>query len=265
MKISVASDLHLEFGSVEIKNHDQAAILILSGDIVPVHCFRQTSQRRIAQSFRDLINQASKDFEHVIYVAGNHEFYHGSWTGSLLDLRLECAQWHNVHFLERETVTLQDTLFVGGTLWTNMNKGDPLTLHAVRDMINDFKIIHNDNHGRHLTPQDTVDRHDQTVDFFRCILEHNPHTNTVIVTHHAPSTLSIHKQYQGDTVMNGAYCSDLSQLMLDHDNLKLWTHGHMHTTSDYTIGQCRVICNPRGYLGWEARAHDWQLVTVELD
>jgi hypothetical protein len=28
----------------------------------------------------------------------------------------------------------------------------------------------------------------------------------------------------------------------------LWVHGHMHESSDYQIGQCRVVCNPCGYM-----------------
>ena len=33
MKISLASDVHLEFGQLEIKNTENAKVLILSGDI----------------------------------------------------------------------------------------------------------------------------------------------------------------------------------------------------------------------------------------
>ena len=28
----------------------------------------------------------------------------------------------------------------------------------------------------------------------------------------------------------------------------LWIHGHTHTSFDYRVGGCRVICNPRGYM-----------------
>ena len=27
----------------------------------------------------------------------------------------------------------------------------------------------------------------------------------------------------------------------------LWIHGHVHESYDYDIGNCRVVCNPRGY------------------
>ena len=30
----------------------------------------------------------------------------------------------------------------------------------------------------------------------------------------------------------------------------LWIHGYTHTTFDYRVGNCRVVCNPRGYKLW---------------
>jgi len=51
--------------------------------------------------------------------------------------------------------------------------------------------------------------------------------------------------------MNGGYASDLSNFILDHPQIKLWTHGHMHQCFDYMIGSTRVVCNPRGYEGHE--------------
>jgi hypothetical protein len=32
------------------------------------------------------------------------------------------------------------------------------------------------------------------------------------------------------------------------DQVDVWCHGHMHNSSDYTVGDGRVLCNPRGYL-----------------
>jgi hypothetical protein len=30
------------------------------------------------------------------------------------------------------------------------------------------------------------------------------------------------------------------------------------------IGETRVVCNPRGYHGHEARADEWKLLTVDI-
>jgi hypothetical protein len=43
------------------------------------------------------------------------------------------------------------------------------------------------------------------------------------------------------------YVSDLDDLIFDNPQIKYWSHGHTHESVDYMIGDCRVVCNPRGY------------------
>jgi hypothetical protein len=64
--------------------------------------------------------------------------------------------------------------------------------------------------------------------------------------------------------MNGCYSSDLEAFILDHPEICLWTHGHTHEDFDYMIGTTRVVCNPRGYIGYEQRADTWQPKLIEL-
>jgi hypothetical protein len=187
-------------------------------------------------------------FPHVIYVAGNHEFYNGKFHKGIDYLRTECAAFPNVHFLERDMKVIDDVVFVGGTLWTDMNKGDPLTLHAVRDMMNDFRIIRNDQKGyTPLKPMDVALRHRETLQYIKHIVSEHKDKRCVVVGHHSPSFQSVSEGYKHETLMNGAYHSDLSEFILDHPQIKLWTHGHTHHCFDYTIGETRIVCNPRGY------------------
>jgi hypothetical protein len=51
--------------------------------------------------------------------------------------------------------------------------------------------------------------------------------------------------------MNGGYSSSLDEFIVDHPQIKLWTHGHTHELFDYMVGETRVVCNPRGYVGHE--------------
>jgi len=281
MKISVGSDIHLEFGDFDVANPDGAEVLVLSGDIMlaqDLHDHPDSltltqaqimdslgSRQALALRFRDFLRRCSEAYKHVIYVAGNHEFYHGRWVENIQDLRRECAVYPNIHFLERDSVTIDGVLFVGGTLWTDMNKTDPLTLHSVVSMMNDFQVIRNDLKGfRRITAMDTVERHLGTVGYIRTVLQQNPDTPAVVVGHHAPTHLSVHPRYAHDDLMNGAYRSDLSELILDHPQIRLWTHGHTHEDFDYQIGSTRVVCNPRGYVGYEPRAQDYQFKTLEI-
>jgi Icc-related predicted phosphoesterase len=195
----------------------------------------------------------SFQFPHVIYVAGNHEFYSdGDFYGGLAQLGLACMVHENVHFLERASVEINDVLFVGGTLWTDMNKYDPLTLHAVRDMMNDYRAIRDDKLGyTKLKPSTTCERHKQTREYIFHVASENKDKKIVVCTHHTPSFQSCADMYKGEYLMNGAYHSELSDVILDHPQIKLWTHGHTHDCFDYQIGETRVVCNPRGYDNWE--------------
>ena len=276
MKIAVASDLHLEFEDINLKNEEGAEVLILSGDILianDLHDHRAPSnpptmadrmdlgtRQTCAYRYRDFMKRIAFQFPHVIVVAGNHEFYHGKWIASLIHLRAEYGQFPNVYFLERDTKVIDDVTFMGGTLWTDCNKFDPITLHALGDMMQDFNCIRNDEKGyTKLRPAHAVARHRQTVEYFRHVLSHNKDNKCVIVGHHAPSSLSIDDCYKNQFTMNGGYFSDLSELILDNPQIKLWTHGHMHNNSDYLIGDTRVVCNPRGYAGHERQADSFKL------
>lgn len=269
MKIKVVSDLHLEFSDINIKNDENADLLILSGDIMVAHDLYEHPEtsygmysnvnladlgrrQQTALRFRDFLRRVSFQFPHVIYVAGNHEFYHFRWNQTLEVLRNECAKHPNIYFLENDVKVIDDVTFVGGTLWTNMNKGDPITLHSAKDLMNDFRLIRRDDLGfTKVKPIDTAVRHRKTLEYIQLIVKSDPNKKYVVVGHHSPSFLSCHEMYKNDFLMNGCYHSDLSEFILDHPQIKLWTHGHTHHPFDYVIGETRVICNPRGYEGYE--------------
>ena len=257
MKIQIVSDLHLEFEDINIQNVNGADVLILSGDIM-IASKVNLPQSEYGIRFRDFLKRCSFQFPHVIYVAGNHEFYSdGKFFAGLAQLELACMIHENVYFLEQDTKIIDDIVFVGGTLWTDMNKFDPLTLHAVRDMMNDYRATVNDHAGyRRLKPADTVERHRETVEYIKQVVSENADKKCVVVGHHSPSYASIHPMYASEHIMNGAYHSDLSDIMLDNPQIKLWTHGHTHHCFDYMIGSTRVVCNPRGYDGYEDTGWD---------
>jgi hypothetical protein len=39
----------------------------------------------------------------------------------------------------------------------------------------------------------------------------------------------------------------------------------MHNNSDYQIGTTRVVCNPRGYIGHESCADQFELKYIEVN
>ena len=267
MKIKLVSDLHLEFSDCFINNDDNCDVLILGGDIMiaqdlhdhpePANTADQAAiangtglgrRQMTAQRFRDFFKRCSFQFPHVIYIMGNHEFYNGKFYAGIDYMRDEIAKYPNIYMLEGDTKIIDDVVFVGGTLWTNMNKRDPLTMHAIEGMMNDFRIIRNDY--RNYAPMSALDvaiRHDKTLAYIKLIVQEHKDKRCVVVGHHSPSFQSVHPTYAHETLMNGGYHSDLSEFILDHPQIKLWTHGHTHHPFDYMIGETRIVCNPRGY------------------
>ena len=88
---------------------------------------------------------------------------------------------------------------------------------------------------------------------------------TVVVTHHAPHRSSIARRFEDDW-LSGCFASELPDEFFEVPSL--WVHGYTHDSADYTVGNCRVICNPRGYplrmtRGFENEAFDeWLVVEV---
>lgn len=258
MKIKVVSDIHLEFSDIDVPNNG-CDVLILSGDIMVANVLHEfpadfsdteirSKYHAQAILFRNFLRYCSEDFPHVIYIAGNHEFYNGKFYGGLDTLREECAQFANVHFLEDSSVTIDDTIFVGGTLWTDMNDCDPLTMMRAEQGMNDYHIIRNDQNGyRAISAIDTIKRHRNTLNYISVVVDNAPKDKKIVVVgHHAPSHQSVDTRYK-DNCLNGAYASNLEDFILSRPQINVWTHGHMHNRNEYNIGTTRIVCNPRGY------------------
>lgn len=284
MKIAVASDVHLEFGDLDIQNPDGADVLILSGDILVARDITQRDPYLTlgleyrSNRYHDFMQRCSEKFGHVIYILGNHEHYNYDFAKTYNHLKEVFGYLKNVHVLEKSSVDIDGVTFIGGTLWTDMNKRDPLTLYKIRSYMNDFRIITDsdrpvnfkDSEGKfhtrtgNLLPETTVDEFHAMVEFIRQTVAANPTGTFVVAGHHAPSKLSTKPQYADDWMVNGAYSSSLDSFMQDHPQIKLWTHGHTHHEFDYMVGSCRVFCNPRGYVGHEEQASLWQIKSVTI-
>lgn len=294
MKIAVCSDLHLEFGDLDLHNEENADVLILGGDIMvadDLAAFGNTvvpATERVqarAERYNNFIVRCSERFKHVIFIMGNHEHYHGDYARTAKIIRSTFGDLKNVHFLDKEYRIINDVVFFGGTLWTDMNSEDPKTMRRMEYCMNDYIQVVNSNrqvHYRQMSaepnntswtmatrpgaflPEDTVEEHRAFLRELDVILEKHSNMPVVVVGHHAPSKASTHPRYKNEYMMNGAYSTNLDNFILDRRQIKLWTHGHTHEDFDYMIGTTRVMCNPRGYDGYEERADNFKLKYVEI-
>lgn len=299
MKIALASDVHLEFGQLEINNTENADVLILSGDICVAKDLNDRADVDVlgeshkSNRYHAFFQKCAQEFKHVVYIAGNHEHYHGDYAKSIPRIREKLVYLTNLHFLDKESVTFDGVTFIGGTLWTDMNKEDPLTLQGIKSYMNDYRIIQNSDELVHykspvyatredgstdytsvvsyefntrvakFTPEDSVKDHKALLKFIDETVA-DKQDKFVVVGHHSPSKLSTKPQYEKDVLVNGAYSSDLTEFILDRPQIKAWTHGHTHHKFDYMIGSTRIVCNPRGYIDYEPDAKWFQLQYFEV-
>lgn len=230
MRLHLLSDLHLEFGEFTPPPTD-ADVILLPGDI---HLGVKG------------IEWAKQTFtKPVVYVPGNHEFYrqHMDKLGAEM---AAAARGSNVHLLQDDEVILDGIRFLGGTLWTDFRySGNQLfAAHAAKAGMEDFRLIRIGGGYRKFHPKDAMLKHAQTRQFIGERTAVPFAGKTVVLSHHAPSALSVAPEFADDE-LSSAYASRLERLF--GENIALWVHGHMHHSVDYREQGTRVVCNPRGY------------------
>ena len=230
MKLHILNDLHIEFEDFAPPATD-ADVVILAGDIgVGVEGLRWVETR-----FPD---------RPVIYVPGNHEFYRHDIA--LID-ELKAQAPDHIHVLNDDQVIINGARFLGSILWTDFALfGEADRFFAMRQarlQMTDFSIIQNGS--QRFTPEDAIRLHTVSRNWLAAVLAEPFDGKTVVVTHHAPSSQSVHPRYASD-LLTPAFASNLENLM-DGDRAALWVHGHMHESYDYELYGSRVVCNPRGY------------------
>jgi Icc-related predicted phosphoesterase len=264
MKIHIVSDLHLDMGKIMPDSFPGGELLILAGDITEARSLKLYEDEKYAEMAnmpytqltnkerinKWLMEECGKKYKNVIYVLGNHEHYHETYDKTLAHAKKNVPA--NFHFLEQDHILIDDTVFLCATLWTDMNRGDPLTKQSLKYSMNDFMCVRKIKGADYakFTPSDAEAIHHRTLQYFKTIMSLPLYADKkiVVVSHHAPCSLSIAQQYKADFLMNGGFYSELSEFILDHPRIQLWIHGHTHTAFDYMIGDdTRVVCNPRGY------------------
>ena len=260
MKINYISDVHLNVQDLTLPGGD---VLIIAGDCMEAGHLRlaENTGRNVflADRYKRFASEELTKYREVIYIKGNHEHYHNifdtthEWIAKILP--------DNVHFLENESIQIGDVHFWAATMWTDMHGGNPITMEQVQNGLNDFRLIRYANTRKinnywtdKFTVQCAMSEQRQSVALLTKFLEEHHDDKVVVVTHHAPSELSVNPKYKDDYHLNGGYHNHLENLILDNPQIKFWIHGHMHDTVDYILGETRVLANPRGYAGYEKQS-----------
>ena len=217
MKIQYASDLHLEFAENwrYLKEHplEKAGdILVLAGDI---GYFGDDNY-----SLHPFWNQVADQYEQVIVVPGNHEFYKyydiaSLQEGELLHIRSNVKVYYN------GVVNFGDVDMILSTLWA------------------------------HIPLQDAFATESGVTDFHRIMFEGETITfeqfnKELVVTHHVPSFQLSSPDFKGSRI-NGAFVSNEDDF-IETCGADYWIYGHSHRNIDKLIGKTQCVSNQLGYV-----------------
>lgn len=240
MRLLILSDLHHELWRENAPGIDPKRscpdVVILAGDI---------------SGGAKAVGWAANTFPGVpvLYVHGNHEAYGKNLDDVQDEIEYACAATPNVHFLNCGEFRHENVRFLGATLWTDFRLfGDderPASMREAEAVMTDYKRIRLAKKGyRKLRASDTAQFHAVHKSWIAKKLAEPFSGRTVVITHMAPSKLSVSDEFRTD-MSSAAYASPLDELVMQAD---LWVHGHMHESLDYQLGNCRVVCNPCGYI-----------------
>lgn len=234
-KFVYVSDLHLEFDdeSFHLKGENY---LILAGDIITKRCV----------NWLELV--ANESWKKIFFVPGNHEYYNTKYNEQRESLKKYCKSL-GIIFLDNDFYMLGDIPIIGSTLWTDLSDN----LHAMhaKAVMNDYHKITWDRGGyRKFTPRDSTEIFIKSKNFLDKTLSMFNGRKSIVITHTAPSIKSINFRFLANSSVNNAFYSNLEDLILKKGPT-YWIHGHTHLSQDYTLGNTRVLCNPRGYKNYE--------------
>lgn len=228
MKIRLLSDLHIEgFANKAIyANPEKADVLVLAGDI------NVTAER----VWDDLV-RFRENVEHVVYVPGNHEWYHNSYEE--FDAKMCSKELDGVHYLCNDCVVIDGVTFIGTPLWTNF-RNSPQSAMLAKGLISDF---------RWYSSKTCMERGTYAQQWLKRAYE-NIAGKKVIITHWMPAVECIDPQYLGpgsNEDLNRYFANDMGGWVSEISNVPFWFFGHTHSSVDITLGDTRLVSNPSGY------------------
>jgi predicted phosphohydrolase len=259
MKINILSDLHVEFYDDPkvlcekvnklYPNVAEDDILIIAGDLGVAG-----TSKKLNDEYKFMLKYFGKKWNNVFYVAGNHEYYDRKKTETIQDISdaieaycVECG----IIFLDNDIFETSGYIFVGTTLWTNVdeiayeNMNDKLQAILSRDEVvsihkANVKWLNNTlNKIAKLKTNDKKSKYPELAD-----------KPVIVISHHLPLKEIVHKKFLGEeySLTNSGYFSDLSDLVLKYSDLIChWYHGHMHEAYKKKVYDIDFCANPMGY------------------
>ena len=194
-------------------------------------------------------------FEHVLVIAGNHEYYTApSYKEANTRILAICQERRNLHMLHRTTLEMEGIFpgvrFLGTTLWTHVPDADA---QYITETCNDYSNIKvtapkKGQAPRALRVGHTNRMHAADVDWLRKEIERAAEDGkkVIILTHHAPTGHDTMEEDVRGTQLERMEYTNLEALF-QPEHVVAWAFGHTHYNSDQVLHGCRVVSNQFGY------------------
>jgi predicted phosphodiesterase len=224
MKIQVLSDLHLEFERKYHGYESNADVMVIAGDLDVYNDIESSLIK-----FYEIYNKP------IIFVPGNHEYYHSS--KKIMDKVFENFDHPNIHILNgTDWVNYNGVIFIGSTGWWDESNGQVYPYVSRMSDYHYIDDIRENNNG--------VDWGIKSKKYFQSCLETFNKFKIVCVSHNGVIPL-VSERFKG-SALNTCFFNNWSDL-LEIYKPSLWIHGHTHDSIDTTVYNTRIICNPKGY------------------
>lgn len=234
MKIAVHSDLHLEFSGNNFRVKDvlqsllnnKPDLLCLVGDNVGT-----------ADQAYTFLKACSDNVEHVLFVPGNHEYYHGDKRE---DYKEVIDELEGVTLLDRTFVDMFGFRIHGCTLWSRFDDTD------IYRNVADYRLVH--------TPEESFKKSLVDENWLRQSLADSP-TRNIVLTHFPPTRHCLHPGFPNSSLTEYFY-NDYNYMLDPHYDVRLWLCGHTHHCYDVKIEQTRMVANCSGYYVGESAGYN---------
>lgn len=260
-------DLYPLWGGPDLSEYkNNVDLVILAGDIgygyksAPSNSFNSTSRynRENIFSYCEQVHQYLG--VPVLFIPGNHEYYHSDFSKVNDELSTYIAQ--GVHILMNNDYVIhgekKSLRILGTTLWTGFDicgDGEKNKKYCKR-AINDFRVIKNGNDI--LTPNDIEKEYHKSKEWIYKNLEEKFDGKTIVVTHFPPSNKSLNPDYtfekaghySGFWETQSYFCSniDLDYVSSLQDEL-IWVYGHDHYSQNWQYKNIEFKSCQYGYPG----------------
>lgn len=228
INILPCSDLHTNFhrdgGKSVIKSlyEKDVDVLVVAGDLSII----------TNNLLQDNIKSLCDKYPNVVYVAGNHEYYHSSFSRVDEILSDLDSQLSNFVWLNNNRVEVAGKMFIGATLWFP----DSVAAQINKKFLNDYRYIVG------FEPE-VYERYTETVDF----LENNIQEGDIVVTHHMPSHVCVDLKFRKSN-LNCFFACRLDAL-ISRTKPAVWIYGHTHYGNSFMHYSTNLVGNPLGYPG----------------